>query len=206
MFKLNDPNLIATHEARCEFFKSRARQAIQNEKKNAGAYNEEIVSQLANIAVVLELRNGGDSADPIEQFKRGLLGALNKASNDGQCIVRALKELENALNASSQLTKNELVDGLEAAGVDPDSLCNSLEILRRVAGDLGSERTRKIKQGQATTQRAVAIGHAWCILKPTGLSRRACSRVIAYLLDGDESRAERVFSSINEFAKKADRH
>ena len=199
-FKLNDPSIKAAYEARRELFRARARQAMQAEGLSDAT--DEIVNQLADIAVVLESSNSGSPDDPVAQTKRAVLGVLNKITDDGQRIDRALRELNNALDDCSESTRIEIVAGLKDAGVDPDSLSAGLDAMQVLAHGLGREHKRKIERGNVMSTRAVAIRNVLTALDPTGLGLRARSRVIGQLLDGGDAKSGNIYSAIHEIRAK----
>jgi hypothetical protein len=195
--KLNNPDAKIAYEERCDFFKGRAIKSLQSEGMDNPA--SERVSQLADIATLLELKGGGGSADPVVQLKRVIGGELNRIRSDGQCVRRALRSLDNALTKCSESSKIDITEGLKAVGVDSERLSADLVKLQDIVRDLGNERALKIKQGPVVKERTIAIHRAWLLLAPMGFGQRAGSRIIARLLDGDDANHRKIYTALHEF-------
>ena len=197
---LNNPEAKIAYVERCEFFKGRALDSLQSE----GMDNPDngLVSQLADIAAMLELKGGGVSADPVAQIKRATGGELNRIRSDGLRIRLALRSLDNALTKCSESTKIEITEGLKAVGVEPEKLTADLVMLQAIVRNLGNDRAIKVKTGQVTKGRTVAIHRAWKLLEPLPVGQRACSRIIARLLDGDEVNQGSIYTALHKFVSQ----
>lgn len=199
MLSVSNPDAKAAYEKHREAFKRRASCALQREGLDSP--DAELISQLADIAAILDL-GGGSGADPRTLLHRALAGQLNAIKEDGQLVSRALRSLDNALNRCSEPTKIEIAEGLKAAGIEPEGLSAGLVLLQDIVRNLGDERAIKVKTGQVTEGRTVVIHRVWDLLEPLELGQRACSRIIAWLLDGSDANRESIYTAIHKYVSQ----
>lgn len=196
IIKLGDPKRIAYNNARQAFYAKRAKEVFNAEGLEI---SDAELSALAKMAWDCEC-GGVPPQQLFDGLKRTEIKINERISGDAKKIRNGYKKMVAAINDSHPWLIDEIVEKLDAKGVDAGNVDLMLEALGEALSEVVDTPRKKLKQGNTQKPRSSWVLLIWEGFRGQGVEMRKASRVIAFLFDGSYDNAESIYQAIRNQA------